>query len=260
MSTKVFMHGLNGKMGQTISRLVEKSDTIEFSGGAGSKELYDSSKNVLAKDNTNFTKLLNSSDVIVDFTNDIGNKSLFDFIKSQNINSKKLVIASTGLSEASLDGWRKLCESNDLSLLLAPNTSLGVLLTMQLSRTMAKVLSPLGFDIEITEAHHKFKKDSPSGTATFLADSICKDVDLKPVFERSSERKDNELGVFAIRGGSVFGEHTVHFMGQEEYLKLSHQALSRDLFGKGALLLAKWINGKSSGFYELEQVELDELV
>ena len=80
MSTKVFMHGLNGKMGQTISRLIEKSDKIEFTGGAGSKELYDSSKNVLVKDNTNFTKLLDSSDVIVDFTNDIGNKSLFDFI------------------------------------------------------------------------------------------------------------------------------------------------------------------------------------
>ena len=124
------------------------------------------------------------------------------------------------MSESTLNGWRELCNSNDLSLLLAPNTSLGVLLTMQLSRTMAKVLSPLGFDIEITEAHHKFKKDSPSGTARFLADSICKDVDLKPVFERSSERKDNELGVFAIRGGSVFGEHTVHFMGQEEYLKV----------------------------------------
>ena len=76
MSTKVFMHGLNGKMGQTISRLIEKSDTIELSGGAGSKELFDSNKNVLTKDDANFLKLLNNSDVIVDFTNDIGNEKL----------------------------------------------------------------------------------------------------------------------------------------------------------------------------------------
>ena len=91
MSTKVFMHGLNGKMGQTISRLIEKSDTIELSGGAGSKELFDSNKNNLTKDNANFLKLLNDSDVIIDFTNDIGNESLFDFLKSQLLHYRNYI-------------------------------------------------------------------------------------------------------------------------------------------------------------------------
>ena len=94
--------------------------------------------------------------------------------KVTQIKGQKIVIGSTGLTDDTLNGWRELCKDKDLSILLAPNTSLGVLLTMQLSKTMAKILNPAGFDIEITEAHHKFKKDSPSGTATFLPNQSVK--------------------------------------------------------------------------------------
>ena len=260
MGTKLFIHGFNGRMGQTIHSLVNESESFSFVGGASSSALFKADLTNVEKSSESFNELVNACDVIVDFSNDLGNKSLFEYLKLHKTKSQKIVIGSTGLTNDALEAWKRLCKDKELSILIAPNTSLGVLLTMQLSKTMAKILNPAGFDIEITESHHKFKKDSPSGTATFLAESICKETDLKPVFERRLQRSDKDLGVFAIRGGSVFGEHTVHFMGQDEYLKITHQALSRDLFGKGALVLAQWLNSKKSGYYKLEDVSLDELI
>ena len=159
----------------------------------------------------------------------------------------RFLIGSTGLNPEQLSRWEQYAKSHNCPVLIAPNTSTGVLLTLQSALNIAKGLHGLDFDIEILESHHRNKIDSPSGTAMFLANNIAEHEKLSLNTNRTGKRKTDELGVVALRGGSVFGEHTVRFMGDYEEIMITHRALSRDLFASGALTLGKWLMNQNQG-------------
>jgi 4-hydroxy-tetrahydrodipicolinate reductase len=141
--------------------------------------------------------------------------------------------------------------------LWAPNTSLGVQVLAELVAEAVRRLGP-GFDVEIVETHHKAKVDSPSGTATRLVEAVREGRRAtRPVFGREGNvgpRAEEEVGVFAVRGGDVIGDHTVHVLGLGERLELTHRATSRDLFARGALRAARFVCGKPPGRYTMAHV------
>ena len=137
--------------------------------------------------------------------------------------------------------------------------SLGVNLLMKLLKEATGVLAAAGFDIEIVEKHHNQKLDAPSGTALALADVINKELDnaYEYVYDRSTRREKRpvkEIGISAVRGGTIVGDHDVIFAGTDEVITLSHRAYSREVFAKGALQAAKFLSGKPAGLYDMGQV------
>jgi 4-hydroxy-tetrahydrodipicolinate reductase len=163
-----------------------------------------------------------------------------------------LVSGTTGVTDL-----RPLDEAaTQIPVLWAPNMSLGIQVLSELAAEAARRLGP-DFDLEITEVHHRKKVDSPSGTAVRLADAVREVRPLRPVSGRQGivgARPSDELGIFALRGGDVIGDHTVHLLGPGERLELTHRATSRDLFALGALRAARWIAGKPARRYSLADV------
>ena len=149
--------------------------------------------------------------------------------------------------------------SKEIAILKSANMSLGVNLLIKLLKGAAPVLGNAGFDIEIVEQHHKMKKDAPSGTALALADTINESLDNKYTYVydrtgRSEARRENEIGISAVRGGTIVGIHDVIFAGEDEVITLNHTAYSRAIFAKGALTAAKFLAGKEAGFYDMQDV------
>ena len=250
----IWLSGYNGRMGQEIADLLSNDPETEVTGGSGLHYLKNN-----FQEKKNYTPLelsenLAQTELIIDFSSPEGNEALYQASLSLRV-PKAFLIGTTGLNKHQRDRWKQICKESNHKLLFAPNTSLGILLTMQLSQQLAKALQPNGFDIEIVESHHKHKADSPSGTAKFLARGICDVVPLEMVTHRTGKRQDSELGVVALRGGSVFGEHTVKFLGEDEELVVSHRALSRSLFAKGAIILGRWLLKQDNGtHYHLSNV------
>ena len=170
-----------------------------------------------------------------------------------------LVLCTTGLSDKQLEDVK--AASSQIPVLRSANMSLGINLLMQLLKEATKVLSPAGYDIEIVEKHHNQKLDAPSGTAIALADSINEAADgqYEYVYDRSQVRKKRdkkELGISAVRGGTIVGEHEVLFAGIDEVIEFKHTAYSRTVFGKGAVEAAKFLAGKEAGKYDMSDVVL----
>ena len=168
-----------------------------------------------------------------------------------------VVLCSTGLSEEQLQKVQDA--STKVAVLKSANMSLGINLLMKLLKEATAVLGEAGFDIEIVEKHHNRKLDAPSGTALALADSVNETAGNKYhyVYDRSQrrERRDvSEIGISAVRGGSIVGDHDVIFAGQDEVITFSHTAYSRALFAKGAVSAAKFLAGKEAGFYTMQDV------
>ena len=255
---KTWINGINGKMGQALQEKIIKSNEFSLCGGSALNYL-----GIFTNDGqlveTSDKAVIGMANLIVDFSSPEGNFALASLVKDTNTSKPKIIIATTGLSKDEYNSWRQIAETKDLSVLIAPNTSLGVLVQMHVSKIMAKVLSPHDFDIEIFESHHRYKKDSPSGTAKFLAEGIAHQEGLELNFGRQGPRGEKELGVSASRGGNVFGEHSIRFMGLNEELEITHKALSRQLFADGALVLGSWLNQQPGGFYELKDVDLTKL-
>jgi 4-hydroxy-tetrahydrodipicolinate reductase len=201
--------------------------------------------------------------LIVDFSAPAGNAVLLAALRALQPTRERppaVLIGTTGLAEDRLAAWRELTRANGLTTLIAPNTSVGVLILSHLAREAAAVLSPLGYDIEITETHHKHKKDAPSGTAKFLAKAVVDGApSLRPTEHRDGARQAHELGMHAVRGGGVFGEHEVRFLGEAEEVRLSHRAFSRALFASGALVLGGWLVRQAPGLHALADVKLQDL-
>lgn len=168
-----------------------------------------------------------------------------------------LVVGSTGFSPQAKE--EMALAAKKIPLVMAPNMSVGVNLVIELAATLAKRLGE-DFDVEIVETHHRMKKDSPSGTAMRLAEELAKALGRESDDIRTSrvgqigERPRKEIGVQALRGGDVVGEHTVFFFGDGERVELTHRATSREQFGRGALRAAKWLIGKSPGVYDMTNV------
>ena len=168
-----------------------------------------------------------------------------------------IVLCTTGLSDEQLAKVKEC--SAKVAILKSANMSLGINTLMKLLKDAAKVFSPAGYDIEIVEKHHNQKLDAPSGTALALADSIneaCNEQ-YEYVYDRSQVRKKRdkkELGISAVRGGTIVGEHEVIFAGVDEVIEFKHTAYSKSVFAKGAVEAGKFLKGKPAGMYDMADV------
>lgn len=250
--TKVFIYGLSGRMGQEINKIFDDQapKNLKLIGGSTSKTSESELINRLAE-----------SDVVIDFSTTTATLKLFELIKSQNIRNKKVLLCTTGLSEKDLDFIREITASQQLATLRAANTSVGVLMLYKTAMKAAQFLFNYGFDIELVETHHKHKQDAPSGTAKLIADALAEQTkaQLADMHPRSEKRQENVIGVHAVRGGGVYGEHEVRFISEFEEFTISHRALSRTLFAKGAIVLANVIAKKPANFYEYGDLEMEDL-
>ena len=227
---KLLMYGCNGKMGQVISALAKEDDRVEMVAGV---DAYDGIQNYYPVFKT-IEECNVDYDVIIDFSNAQAVTSLVDYCVANN---KPVVLCTTGLSDEQIDHVNKA--SKKVAILRSANMSIGVNVLMKLLQDAVRKLSPEGFDVEIVEKHHNQKLDAPSGTAIALADTMNEAMDnaFEYVFDRSQvrqKRDKKELGISAVRGGNIVGEHDVIFAGTDEVITISHNAHSKAIFGKGA--------------------------
>lgn len=248
--TKVIMHGCNGKMGQVISSLIAADGEIEIVAGIDAR---DEGKNPYPVFSA-IGECTVAADAVIDFSVASAMDDLLDYCAEKKV---PCVLCTTGLSEAQLAKVQET--SKQVAVLKSANMSLGINMLLKLLKEAAKTLSPAGFDIEIVEKHHNQKLDAPSGTAIALADSIDEALGntLDYTYDRSKERKKRgkkEIGISAVRGGTIVGEHEVLFAGMDEVIEFKHTAYSRGVFGKGAVEAAKYLAGKPAGRYDMSNV------
>lgn len=248
--TKVIMHGCNGKMGQTISGLIAADDGIEIVAGIDAR---DEGKNPYPVFKS-IGECTVEADAVIDFSVAAAVDGLLDYCAAHKI---PCVLCTTGLSEAQLEKVKATAEK--VAVLKSANMSLGINMLLKLLKEAAQILSPAGFDIEIVEKHHNQKVDAPSGTALALADSINEQMgqEFEYVYDRSQVRKKRdakEIGISAVRGGTIVGDHDVIFAGADEVVTFSHRAYSKAVFGKGAIQAAKFLKGKPAGMYDMADV------
>ena len=247
---KVIMHGCNGKMGQVITRLAAADPEMEIVAGVDMRAQALNDYPVFG----DIGECGVEADVVIDFSNAAAVDRLLDWCGEKQM---PVVLCTTGLSEEQLSKVEETAKKT--ALLKSANMSLGVNLLMKLLQDAAKVLAPEGFDMEIVERHHKQKVDAPSGTAIALADSLKEalEEDYAYVYDRSGQRKkrdSHEIGISAVRGGTIVGEHEVIFAGEDEVIEFKHTAYSKALFAKGAVAAAKFLAGKGPGRYDMSDV------
>ena len=248
--TKVIMHGCNGKMGQMITGLIAADDEIEIVAGVDAFETGNNTYPVFKS--IGLCDI--GADVVIDFSNAQAIDGLLDYCMEKKL---PCVLCTTGLSEAQLQKVEEAGEKT--AVLKSANRSLGINLLLKLLKDAAGILAPAGFDIEIVEKHHNKKVDAPSGTALALADSINEELDnaYEYIYDRSGRREKRpvkEIGLSAVRGGTIVGEHDVIFAGADEVITFSHTAYSKAVFGKGAIQAAKFLAGKPAGKYDMSDV------
>lgn len=247
---KIIMHGCNGHMGQVISDIVAKDPEAEIVAGI---DIADQGKNSYPVF-TDIDTCQVEADAIIDFSSAKATDKLLEYSAARQI---PVVLCSTGLSEEQLAKVEET--SKKVAVLKSANMSLGINTLLKLVQDAAKVLATAGFDMEIVEKHHRLKVDAPSGTALALADSLNEAMDNQYhyVYDRSQKREkrdDKEIGISAVRGGTIVGEHEVIFAGQDEVIEFKHTAYSKAIFGKGAVEAAKFLAGKPAGRYDMSDV------
>ncbi|MBR1796672.1 MAG: 4-hydroxy-tetrahydrodipicolinate reductase [Clostridiales bacterium] len=245
----IFLNGCCGRMGRAVSAMALESDEYTIVAGAD------------IIDNNGFSYPIFRSvqectvdfDVIVDFSTATGVPAVIDGALSKN---KPLVCCTTALADTTVAMLNDA--SKTIPVFKSANMSVGMNVLIGLVKQAAKTLYP-GYDIEILEEHHRRKLDAPSGTALMIADAINASVedDLEYVFDRHSEKKargDKEIGFSSIRGGNIVGEHEVYFISDEETVKISHSAKTRDAFARGALAAARFVKDRKPGLYSMDDV------
>lgn len=247
---RMIMHGCNGAMGQVITGIVAAQKDIQIVAGIDVNPVQKNDYPVFAA----LEDCDVEADVVVDFTAAAAADHLLDYCAEKKM---PVVLCSTGLSEAQIQKVKEAAK--ETAVLRSANMSLGVNLLLKLVKEAAQVLAAADFDIEIVEKHHNKKLDAPSGTALALADSINEALgnQYHYVYDRSTrhERRDKkEMGISAVRGGSIVGEHDVIFAGQDEVVTFNHTAYSKAIFAKGAVSAAKFLAGKEAGLYTMADV------
>ena len=246
---KIILSGCNGSMGQVITKLVQKSDDAKIVCGLDISTQANNGYPV-------FDDLFDcdaAADVIIDFSHPAALSKVLKYAVDKKI---PVVVATTGLSKEQLGTLDSAAES--VPVFFSANMSLGINLIIDLAAKAAQLLED-SFDIEIIEKHHNQKIDAPSGTALMIADAISDSLNKSPeyVYDRHSVRKKrdkNEIGIHAIRGGTIVGEHTVLFSGQDEVIEIHHSAASKEVFGVGAYKAAKFLVGKPNGMYNMKDL------
>lgn len=242
--TKILICGSSGKMGKAVYDAILRTDGAEALCGVDAF-----SKNELnLTEYRSFEDVKDIPDVVVDFSHPQNLDAIYDFCVK---NAVPAVICTTGFNEEQIEKIHKLSQA--VPVFYSGNMSLGVNLLIELSKKAATVFGS-DFDIEIIEKHHNQKIDAPSGTALMIADALSSVMSEEPqyVYDRHAyraKRKSNEIGIHAVRGGTIVGEHSVIFAGNDEVLTITHQAQTKALFATGAVSAAKFISSKPSGLY-----------
>lgn len=245
---QIILSGCNGKMGRVITDIVNKRQDCVIVAGID----LDISQNGPYPVFNSFNDIKCDADVIIDFSNPAVLDSLLDFAIEKSLPA---VISTTGFSDEQIAKINSA--SKQIPVFFSFNMSLGINLLAELSRKAASVLD--GFDIEIIEKHHNQKIDAPSGTAILLANEINDELNgkMKYEYDRHSKREkrtDTEIGIHAVRGGTIVGEHEVIFAGRDEIITLSHSARSKEVFAVGAVNAAVFLSGRPAGMYSMKDL------
>lgn len=248
--TRIIMHGCNGSMGQVISDLAKLDENVHVVAGI----------DLRGNKNNNYP-VFNSvadcdieADVIIDFSSAIATEKLLKDAAKKKI---PIVLCTTGLSKEQMDMVHD--SSKKIAILKSANMSLGVNTLLKLLQTATQVLAAADFDIEIVEKHHNKKIDAPSGTALALADAMNEVLNNEYAYQYDrtvvkEKRKKKEIGISAVRGGTIVGEHEVIFAGIDEVIEFKHTAYSKAIFAKGAISAAKFLATKEPGMYDMADV------
>lgn len=248
--TNIIMNGCNGRMGRMITDIANKDTDVQIVAGI---DAYDK----VANDYPVFTNIFDcnvDADVIIDFSTASAVDDLLKYAVEKKIT---VVLCTTGLTSEQLDNVQKASEK--VAILKSANMSLGINTLMKILKVATEVLANRGYDIEIVEKHHNQKLDAPSGTALALADCINQVLnnEYDYTYDRSSRREkrpEKEIGISAVRGGTIVGEHEVIYAGIDEVIEIKHTAYSRAVFAKGAVDAAKYLASKETGMYNMADV------
>jgi len=262
--TNIIVMGALGRMGSRIATLSRQNPDLRLV-GAIEKKGHDA----IGKDiglllglgeigvyvGDSLEAVIEKGDVVIDFTH---KEAVAGHAKIASQHKKAMVIGTTGLSTEETTTIKEAARSSPI--VLAPNMSVGVNLLLKVLMDIARVLGD-DYDVEIVEAHHRLKKDAPSGTALkmaqVIAEALNRDLEEVGVYARKGiigERTQKEIGIQTLRGGDIVGEHTVYFAGLGERIEITHRASSRDTFARGALRAAQWIVNKDAGLYDMQDV------
>jgi 4-hydroxy-tetrahydrodipicolinate reductase len=261
---KAIVAGAAGRMGGRIIHMLEGAQDIVLAAAfekAGHPAIGRDVGEVIGLPGKNIkiasslAEVLPLGDVLIDFTHP---EISLEHLKLAAPTGEAMVIGTTGFSAAQIEEIKKLAQNTQV--VLAPNMSVGVNLMFKVVADIAQILNS-GYDVEIVEAHHRLKKDAPSGTALKLAQviagSLKRDLDQVGVYERKGmigQRTDAEIGIQTLRAGDIVGEHTVMFGGIGERLEIIHRAHNRDNFARGAVRAAHWIVSQPQGLYDMQDV------
>ena len=252
MSVKIILCGACGKMGGNVLSLLENDSEAQAVCGV---DLYPREIGIPVY--KSFAEIKEEADVIIDFSSPVGLKERLDYAKEKGLG---IVLASTGFTKDDLAMVAEYAKS--VAIFKTANLSLGVNLMQALCKAAAEVLGD-SFDVEIVEKHHNLKKDAPSGTALMLADTVNEAFDNQKHYVNGRDgivgaREKSEIGIHAVRGGTIVGEHEVIFAGEDEIITISHSARSKRVFAVGAIRAAKYLPKKEAGMYEMKHLLADE--
>ncbi|MBM6828332.1 4-hydroxy-tetrahydrodipicolinate reductase [Anaerotignum lactatifermentans] len=247
--TNIIIHGCGGRMGHVVAEIIKNDPQCQVVAGIDPTTptldfpVFASPAECTIK-----------GDVIIDFSTATAVPALLDYAKETQT---PVVLCTTALSDDTLAKMKET--SHHVAILKSANMSVGINLLLDLVQRAANILYDANFDIEIIEKHHNQKIDAPSGTAVALADAINEALDhqLHYVYDRSQKREKRErteIGMHALRGGTIVGEHDVVFAGRDEVITLSHHAASREVFAVGAVKAAKFLAGQPAGLYSMKEV------
>jgi len=239
----LIISGCNGRMGHVVEEICTADPSVNVVAG------FD----ILGSSDRNFPvftspdQFTGDADVLIDFSHPSALTALLSFCKKHNVCA---VLATTGFSEEQLAEIDEAAKT--VPIFRSANMSLGINVVIELIKKAASILD--GYDIEIVERHHNRKVDAPSGTALMLADAAASAVpyETEYIYDRSNvrqAREKREIGISAVRGGTIVGDHEVIFAGRDEVIELHHHAASREIFASGAVKAAKFLIGKTPGLY-----------
>lgn len=247
----VLVCGCKGHMGQIVCSMIDETEDMEVTGGLDTVEDL-SGKFPIYRDIKSLDNSDKKPEMIIDFSSPKVTDLILEYAR---LNKIPIVIATTGLSEATLENITKVAK--EIPIFQAPNMSFQVNLFTHLLENITKAIPEA--DVEITETHHNRKKDAPSGTAMILAEAIQKakeeaGIPCEIVYGREGKRQNGEIGICSKRGGNIVGTHTVEFFSNHETFEVTHTAYSRDLFAEGAIKAAKYIKDKEAGHYNMDDL------
>ncbi|ETI95548.1 MAG: Dihydrodipicolinate reductase [Intestinibacter bartlettii DORA_8_9] len=244
---KVIINGYSGTMGQVLTKCVADDEELELVAGVSPKHHDVDGFNTYSS----FTDVKEDSDVVIDFSNPLALDGILEYcLKTKT----PVVLATTGYNDEEMEKIHEAAKQ--IPVFLSFNMSLGVNILLKLVKEAAKNLA--NFDIEIIEKHHNKKVDSPSGTAVMIANAV-KEIREQSEFiygrhGRTGKRQQNEVGIHAVRGGTIVGEHSAIFAGNDEILEINHSARSKNVFAEGAIAAAKYLVNQEPGFYNMDDM------